>query len=91
MAGSSDAQNVVYRREQALIHRLGREELYKLVWSEPGQKVAARFGVSDVWFAKVCRAANIPRPPRGYWAKVRSGKRPKQAPLPPLKPQTLGA
>ena len=62
-----------------------RERLYNDVWSEPTQKVAARYGISDVAIAKVCRQLNIPKPPRGYWAKQAAGqavlRRPK---LPPL-------
>lgn len=63
--------------------RLSRGELYQLVWSEPVSKLAPRYGVSDVGFAKACRGANIPLPPRGYWAKVRAGAKVRRTPLPP--------
>jgi hypothetical protein len=33
---------------------LTREALFKLVWSEPMLKVAARFGVSSSYMARVC-------------------------------------
>ena len=33
---------------------LTREALYELVWSEPMLKVAARFGVSSIYMARVC-------------------------------------
>ncbi len=36
--------------------------------------LAVEFKISDVGLAKVCRANDIPLPPRGYWAKVEAGK-----------------
>lgn len=62
---------------------LSREELYALVWSEPITALAKKFGLSDVGFAKTCRAADIPLPDRGYWAKVQAGKSPPKPSLPP--------
>src|SRR5436305_1121986 len=62
--------------------RFTREELHALVWSEPMSKLAKRFGLSDVGFAKACRRANIPLPNRGYWAKCEAGKSVIQAALP---------
>ena len=58
-----------------------RESLYTLVWAEPMLKVAARFGVSSSYMARVCGAMNVPRPERGYWARLAVGK---QAPKPKL-------
>jgi hypothetical protein len=61
-----------------------RERLYKEVWAEPTQKVAARYGISDVALARACRHLQIPKPPRGYWAKKaarQAGPRPKLLPL----------
>ncbi len=63
-------------------HTFTRRELYELVWSEPMKTLSGRFGLSDVGLAKACRKANIPRPPRGYWAKLRAGKRVLQVALP---------
>ena len=60
---------------------LSREELYELVWSEPIQILAKRFGLSDVGLAKVCKRYQIPRPGRGYWAKQQSGYRVKKREL----------
>ena len=62
--------------------RLSREELYELVWSEPMLKVAARFGVSSSYMARVCTLLNVPRPERGYWAKLAVGRAPTKPPLP---------
>jgi len=61
---------------------LTRKELYDLVWSEPMVRLASRYGISDVALAKTCRKHNIPRPPRGYWAKKQFGKAPRKTPLP---------
>ncbi len=62
---------------------LNREDLYEKVWTMPGSKLSEEFGISDVAIAKRCRKLNIPRPPRGYWAKIEAGKRVKREPLPP--------
>lgn len=60
-----------------------RQELYDLIWSKPGSKLSAEFGVSDVAVAKRCKKLNVPRPSRGYWAKIESGHKPRKPPLPP--------
>lgn len=61
-----------------------REALYNEVWLEPVSVVAARYGLSDVGLAKICRAWAIPLPSRGYWAKVNAGRIMRQIPLPAL-------
>ena len=63
-------------------HKFSREELYDLVWFEPVKTLARRFELSDVGLAKACKKANIPRPPRGYWAKLTAGKKVARAALP---------
>ena len=63
-----------------------REDLYVLVWTEPMLKVAARFGVSSSYMARVCMLLNVPRPERGYWAKLAVGKAPKRPTLPEPRP-----
>lgn len=62
-------------------HVFTRETLYDRVWSEPIRTVAQSLGISDVGLAKACRAAGIPTPPRGWWAKLQHNK-----PLPPRPP-----
>lgn len=52
---------------------ISRQELYVRVWTTPMSKLCREFGMSDVGLAKVCKAHEIPYPPRGYWAKVQSG------------------
>ncbi len=59
-----------------------REVLYNEVWQQPVTKVSERYGVSDVMIHKVCKALNVPVPPRGYWAKKAAGQPVEQEPLP---------
>jgi len=63
-----------------------REDLYELVWSLPGKNAAIKLSVSDVYLGRICIALNIPRPPRGYWAKLAAGKETSRPPLPPASP-----
>jgi len=65
---------------------LNREQLYELVWSEPMLKVASRYEVSSSYMARVCTLLNVPRPERGYWAKLAVGKAPPKPPLPEARP-----
>lgn len=69
---------------------LTREELYELVWSRPMYKLAAEFGLSDVGLAKICKAEGIPRPERGYWARLAAGAKVRRRRLPPSKNPTRG-
>lgn len=55
---------------------IAREELYELVWSMPMTKVAEKFSVSGSYMARVCSVLGVPRPERGYWAKLEVGKAP---------------
>ena len=58
----------------ALLNRFNRAQLYEELWTEPTRTVAKRYGVSDVWLSKVCKALQVPRPGRGYWAKKTAGQ-----------------
>ncbi|MCA0050636.1 RWP-RK domain-containing protein [Mesorhizobium sp. B283B1A] len=58
-----------------------REELFALVWERPTSEVAKELGISDVALAKLCRRLQVPKPPRGYWAKIQSGRGPRRPPL----------
>ena len=60
---------------------LSREELFALVWEKPTSEVAKELGVSDVAVAKLCTRLQVPKPPRGYWARVQSGQVPRRPPL----------
>jgi hypothetical protein len=61
---------------------ISREELYEKVWVTPMQKLAPRFGLSDVGLAKLCKRHQIPVPGRGYWARLQVGQKPKRTALP---------
>ena len=54
-------------------HRLDRRALYELVWSTPMAQLADQYAISDVGLAKLCKRLNVPRPGRGYWARVQAG------------------
>jgi|GEM_PF-1903621 len=69
---------------------LTREQLHQLVWTTPATKLAEKLGVSDVAIAKRCQKLGVPRPERGYWAKLEHGKIARKTPeLPPLPPSPL--
>ena len=61
---------------------IARQDLYERVWSTPILKLCEEFGLSDRGLAKLCGRHNIPRPPRGYWAKTKAGLVTKRTPLP---------
>lgn len=63
-----------------------RHALYDLVWSIPVSRLAPAFGMSDRGLSKRCVRANVPLPPRGYWAKLAAGRAVARPPLPPLGP-----
>lgn len=62
---------------------LKREELYKMVWSEPVSKLARGYGLSDRGLGKICMRLEIPVPGRGYWQMKKKGLK---MPVPPLRP-----
>lgn len=53
---------------------ISKEDLLVMVWEMPTTKVAEILGVSDVAVAKRCKKFGIPKPPRGYWEKLKAGK-----------------
>ncbi len=61
-----------------------RAALYDQVWAQPVQNVAKSYGISGVHLGKVCRALQVPVPPRGYWARVRNGHTVRKPALPTL-------
>jgi len=62
--------------------KVSRQVLYKRIWSEPVTRLAKEFGLSDVGFAKLCKRNDIPRPPRGFWARKAVGQKVTDVPLP---------
>jgi hypothetical protein len=61
---------------------INRKDLYQKVWETPITRLSKEYGLSDVGFSKICKKHNIPRPPRGYWARKAAGYKVKQLPLP---------
>jgi AcrR family transcriptional regulator len=66
---------------------LTRAALYRLVWTSPLSAVAEEVGLSSKAVAKICSRLLVPYPARGYWAKVKAGRKPARAPLPPAPEQ----
>jgi hypothetical protein len=54
--------------------RVTREKLYEEIWAEPMIKVAARYGVSSHFLARLCTRLHVPRPPPGYWVQLEADK-----------------
>jgi hypothetical protein len=64
---------------------LTRQDLYEKVWTTPMLTLAKEFNLSDVGLAKICKKHDIPKPGKGYWAKLAHGKRVEKRPLPNAK------
>lgn len=65
---------------------VSREELFERVWTTPISHLAAEYGVSGSYLARVCTSLSIPRPPVGYWQKKAVGKNKPRPPLPEAQP-----
>lgn len=63
--------------------KLSRQQLYEEVWKTPMHRLCAKYGLSDVGLAKVCRRMDVPRPPRGYWRRQSTGVKTSKPSLPP--------
>ncbi|MBY0471521.1 hypothetical protein K2X30_10170 [bacterium] len=61
---------------------LTREELYEKVWTAPITEIAKTHSVRDHDIIKLCEKNNIPRPPSGYWSRLRHGYHLDRPPLP---------
>lgn len=68
---------------------VSREHLYEEVWAAPMTKVAQRYGVSGSFLARVCAQLSIPRPGRGYWARLAVGMITERPSLPAALPGDL--
>jgi len=64
---------------------ISRQELFEQIWDTPISLLSKKYGISDVGLAKICKRMEIPRPPRGYWNKLKVGKAP---PKPQLGPKS---
>lgn len=69
------------------IFPISRESLYDKVWQQPMTELAKELGVSSSYLARVCTRLNVPRPERGYWAKLASGKAVYRPALPEAGPE----
>ncbi len=65
--------------------RVHRDTLYAEVWATPMLSLAPKYGVSAVFLSRVCARLNVPCPPRGYWARKKSGQKLSIPPLPKLR------
>lgn len=79
---------IIHRAVEGQYNTYNREQLYEEVWAKPVIEVAVQYGVSDVMIHKICKSLDVPVPPRGYWAKIRSGGKFNKPPLPPAKGAT---
>jgi hypothetical protein len=61
---------------------VSREELFAMVRERPTETVAKELGISGVALGKLCMRLQVPKPPRGYWARVESGQTPRRPALP---------
>jgi hypothetical protein len=60
---------------------VSREELFAMVWERPTEAIARDLGVSGVALGKLCVRMQVPKPPRGYWARVEAGRTPRRPAL----------
>ena len=67
---------------------ISREKLFALIWEKPTVEVARDMGISDVAVAKLCARLQVPKPPRGYWARVEAGQAPRRPPLRAFREET---
>lgn len=51
------------------------------VWERPTSEIAVELGISNVAVGKLCQKLQVPKPPRGYWARVGAGQTPRRPPL----------
>jgi len=61
--------------------RYDRQQLLDDVWSTPVSRLTECYGLSDAGLKKLCSRLQIETPPRGYWAKLRAGKKVPSKPL----------
>jgi len=67
------------------IVKIDRKTLYEEVWEIPTSQLAQKYGISDVALSKICKKLNVPKPPRGYWARKSVGQHVRREKLPKLR------
>jgi hypothetical protein len=68
--------------EKSTVVTLTREQLYTLVWSEPIQRIAPKYGISDLGLGKNLRTPQHPRPAARLVGLQSGRERVRQEPLP---------
>ncbi|MEW8288117.1 MAG: hypothetical protein AB2697_19215 [Candidatus Thiodiazotropha endolucinida] len=68
--------------------KVDRELLFAMIWDRPATHVAEELGISDVALGKLCRRLQVPKPPRGYWARISAGRKPRRPPLKAFQAET---
>jgi len=76
-------------KSQDVSFPLDRITLFDLVWSMPMTALAEKCGVSSSYLARVCTQMSVPRPERGYWAKLAVGKKVTKPSLPAPGPEDM--
>lgn len=74
------------RREESMLERveikMPREQLYGEIWEISVMGVARKYNLPYVHLLQVCKEADIPIPPPGYWTKISFSKPVTKIPLP---------
>jgi len=78
------------RKQKVNLLSIPVEELKALLGRHPLKIVARNLGCSAVFLHRYCRHKDIPTPPRGYWTRLRAGRRKTTTPgeREPDEPQT---
>lgn len=54
--------------------KMSREQLYNEIWEISVMGVAQKYNLPYAQLLKICKEADIPIPPSGYWTKISFGK-----------------
>jgi hypothetical protein len=76
-SGMKSARNLVHEVKFVI----SKEDLEKIVWEMPSERIAEKYGVSGSAIVKRCKQLGIEKPGRGYWARQRAKER--SVPIPP--------
>jgi hypothetical protein len=68
--------------EPAGDQKLTREQISALVWAKPLDQLAKELGVTTAHLKETCKWLNIPRPPKGHWARIASQREAEAGELP---------
>jgi hypothetical protein len=82
---SSLCQSVLEGGDRMVRREISRDELFAMVWERPSEEVAKEIGISGVALDKLCVRLQVPKPPRGYWARAAV----RTAPTPPAASSAL--